>query len=202
MKRDQGTKAINTRLLSDSELDNLMNSFGAYLTSQGFTPLVHSRKLLQYQAQTQGKRGHGGKKSKVVQVSVSVTDLPIGFGVYDGPEVDVPVGLGFGISAPSLVSSTLVSMLAPYAEDLERLKEDSGKYLVGMTFNKRVPGVACDHCGYVQEVTIPISISRVEGIRGYGPGGSVTVICKKCNRSFPVNWDSLTIEIDMTWKNS
>jgi hypothetical protein len=142
----------------------------------------------------------GGKKSKVVQVSVSVTDLPIGFQVDDGPEVDVPVGLAFGINAPSLISSTLVSMLAPYTEDLERLKDDSGKYLVGMTFNKRVPGIACDHCGYVQEVTVPTSISSVEGTRGNGPGGSVTVICKKCNRSFPFSWGSLTIELDLTWK--
>lgn len=200
MTRYQGTKAISTRLLTDGELDNLMNSFGAYLTSQGFIPLVHSRKLLQYQAQTQGKRGHAGKKSEVLQVSVRVEDLPIGFGVDAGQEIDVPIGHAFGVSAPSLISSTMVSMLAPYAEDIERLKENSGKYLVGITFNKRVPGVVCDHCGYVQEVTIPISISSVEGIRGMVQDGSVTVICKKCNKSFPFSWVNVTIEIDMTWK--
>lgn len=69
-----------------------------------------------------------------------VEDLPIGFGVDAGQEIDIPIGHAFGVSAPSLVSSTLVSMLAPYAEDIERLKENSGKYLVGITFNKRIPG--------------------------------------------------------------
>lgn len=191
MKRNRASNVITTRVLSDGELDNLMNSIGAHLMSQGFTPLVNTKKLLDYRPAAHGKRATG--------IVIQVEELPVSFSVDDGPQVSIAVGLAFGISAPAPLYQALASMLVPYAADVEQLKGNAGQFLAGRAFNKKVPGVACDHCGHIQEVTIPFSITRIEGNCGYGPGGSATVVCsnRACNRSFPVTWDDVIIEIDM-----
>jgi hypothetical protein len=113
--------------------------------------------------------------------------------------VNITVALAFVVSVPAPLFSTIASMLSPYAVDTDQVEVHAGEFLAGRTFDKKVPGVACDHCGTVQEVTIPISISRIEGDRDYGPGGSATVLCSNpgCNKTFPVNWDNVIVEIDM-----
>ena len=138
--------------------------------------------MLNYQAEVPGKRGIyvglfapikgvapgvavpiEGKKPKVVGVLVKVTDLPSSFCIGEGSEINVTIGHAFAISAPAPIHSTLVSMIAPYARDLDSLKNNAGEFLEGKTCNKKVPGIVCDHCGYVQEVTLPISISQIDG---------------------------------------
>lgn len=218
MKLKQKSSVVSTRVLPEGELENLMNSIGVYLANQGFSPKTHTNRLLEYQAALPGRRGVyiglfapigglapgvavpvGGKEPKVVIAHVEVTDLPVSFCLEEGSWFDVTVGHAFGISAPAPVYPALVSMVAPYAADLDTLRDNAGKYFEGKTVNKKVPGIECDHCGYVQEVTIPITISNIEGNMGYGPGGSVAVLCSNpaCNKEFIVSWENLVVEIDM-----
>lgn len=214
MSRRLENKVLSTRLLSDSELDNLMNKIGAYLTSQEYLPLVHSRKLVHYISASHGGGSPyvglfapvgpvaagvafpvGGKRSKVPQAIVQVTDLPIGFGVDDGPSIDVPVGHAFAITAPGSICAEIAASISPYSKDIEQIKAGSGRYIVGMKFDKKVPDVPCDFCGFKQEVTIQPEITHVDGMRGTGPGGAVNVICSNCGKVFELNWPNVTIEI-------
>lgn len=216
MKVAVASDVVMTRVLSDSEMDGVMASMGAKLVAAGFTPLVHTRRLLTYQAEYDRKRGIyvgvfapigpvapglglplGKRGAKVVSTVVQVTDLPVAFSVDGGPGVEVPVALAFGISAPRRLLPDLEGALAACRVTMEQALAGAGDFLAGMSFDKRVPGVECDHCGHAQEVTVPIRITRVDGGRGYGPGGSTTVPCSNtgCGRSFEVTWDSVVVEL-------
>lgn len=212
------SEVVATRVLSTSELDNLTNAMGAYLMAQGYEPQAHTNKMLRYELAAAGRRGIyvglfaplnwiapgiaipvGGKKPGASAVVVQVTDLPFTFGVDEGPGVDITVGHAFGISAPASVFSALREMVSPYAEDLDKLKSRACSVLEGRTFRKKVPGIACDHCGTVQEVPIQVAVERVEGNTAYGPGGSTTAVCSNpaCGKTFPVSWDRVVFQIDV-----
>lgn len=213
------SEVIPVRLLTDSELDNLTNSMGAGLMAAGYAPRVHTRKLLRYELEGLSGRPKyvglfaplgwfapgvavpaGGRKARKTAVVVQVTDLPFTFSVEPDRGIDVPVGHAFGISAPGEVFGPLAALLAPYREELEAMKRDACRVLEGVSFVKKVPGVACDHCGFVQEVPIRITVERVDGHTAYGPGGSCTVACSNpaCGQTFPVSWDGIVFKIDVT----
>lgn len=199
MEQGRASTGITTRVFSDRDLENFLSAIGTHLRSHGYSPQVHSKSLLDYRAATPAKRGIFGKKLTNADVVIKITELPIGFSVDEGPTVTITVGLGFVINAPAPLCQTFAAWLAPYVASPDELLSSAGQFLAGRTFNKRLAGLACEHCGHVQEVTIPFSISRIEGNRGYGPGGSTTVVCSNsaCNKSFIVNWDSIVVEIDM-----
>lgn len=204
MNQSQLSNIITTRALSEGELANLFNSIGSYLLSQGMARQSHSMSLLDYRVVVPAKRGIFGKRSRSIEVVVQVTELPVKYSVGGGPQINITAGLAFSIRAPSTLYQTVASFIAPYAATTELLQVNAAKALAGTTFEKRVPGVACDHCGYVQEIAIPCSIERIEGNLGYGPGGAVTVTCsnRACNMSFPVSWDNVIVQIQMTGMQS
>jgi hypothetical protein len=219
MKNRAGSDVVCTRLLSAAEMENVMADIGGVLLAAGFAPQAHTNRLLTYQKEY-GKKSaiYAGlflpikgiapgaavpirkAKSKSARVVVNVTDLPVSFSVDAGSAIDIVVGHAFGISAPDDVRSQIERVLEPYAEDPERLAGDAARHLVGRALQKKVPGVACDHCGTVQEVSIPTEIARIEGNRGYGPGGTASVACSNplCRKNIDVTWDSVVVEVDFT----
>lgn len=221
MARGNKFKAISTRMLHDDEIDSIMNSIGTMLMANGFVPEIHTTRLLTYKMETDHKRGiYVGlfaplkwlapgfalplrkPSSKLSRVVVQVHDLPIEFTVQEGSRLSIPIALAFGVSAPRPFFAKIENMLAPYAQDLDTAKARVGQFLSGTTFEKRVPEVACDHCGHVQEVTVPIQITRVEGNRGYGPAGSAQVLCSNpdCRELFEVDWDGVRVELRLDWE--
>lgn len=110
--------------------------------------------------------------------------------------VRLPVCLRFDIDGPAAIRNQITRVLAPHAIDIDRVIEHPERVLVGKTFEKKVE-VSCDHCGRPQEVSIPFQIERVEGDRGYGPGGSINVTCYNsgCNKPFEVTWDNVIVEL-------
>jgi len=191
VKNKASSTVIATRVLDQSELESLMASVGGFLIAQGFTPLAHSPRLLNYALET--RRG----RCKA-QVMVQVTDLPIEFTAEDGSSQRIAAAYAFGIAAPGTLLQGITDLIAPYQIELEQASANAGQLLKGKKFDKKVPGVSCDQCGFVQEVTVPIEIERVEGTQGYGPGGKVTVVCCNCGKPFEVDWDNVVIEIDIT----
>jgi hypothetical protein len=192
-KSEVTSTVISTRALNESELDSLMASIGTFLMSRGFTPLTHSTRLLNYRLVTR-------RRGRFTSALVQVTDLPIDFSVESGSSQRIVAALAFGISAPDTVVARISDLVAPYQVGLDGVRASAVQLLRGKTFDKRVPGVACDHCGYMQEVTVPTEITGVEGNWAYGPGGSATVLCSNpdCRRPFTVDWDSVKAEIRFT----
>jgi hypothetical protein len=220
MKKNRASSnVVCTRLLSAGEMESVMADIGVVLLAARFAPQAHTNRLLTYQREY-GRKSPvyaglflpikvvapgvafplGKGKSKSARAVVKVTDLPVSFSVDEGSAIDIVVGHAFGISAPDDVRPRIEGVLEPYQEDPERLSGGAAQHLVGRPLQKKVPGVACDHCGTVQEVSIPTEIARVEGNRGYGPGGSASVMCSNplCRKSFDVTWDSVVVEVDFT----
>lgn len=210
------SKVVATRFMPDRELEGVMSTIGMQLMARGYYPRAHTMKLLVYEAEGKAKRGVlvGGfvpvgpvapgagvslrkQGSREARVVVQVTDLPISFSVDEGSNTDITVALAFGISAPAAVFPAIESVLAPYVVDPEQVKARAGEFLQGVTFQKKVPDVTCEHCGRTQEVTIPTTISSIEANRGYGPGGSAAVVCSnpECRKTFTVEWDSVEVEV-------
>lgn len=193
-KSEVTSTVISIRVLNEGELDGLMASIGSFLVSRGFTPLTHSTRLLNYRLEIMRR------KRRFTSALIQVTDLPIVFSVEGGSSQQIVAALAFGISAPDTVVASISDLIAPYEVSLDRVKANAGQLLRGKTFDKRVPGVACDHCGHVQEVTVPTEITGVEGNWAYGPGGSATVLCSNpgCRKPFAVDWDNVVAEIRFT----
>jgi len=82
---------------------------------------------------------------------------------------------------------------------LKDLENNPQMLLVGSTFDIEKE-VACDHCGHKQTVSLPVMVERVEGKKGYGPGGSITVTCSnpECRKTFEVTWDNVVFDIELT----
>jgi hypothetical protein len=219
MKNKPASRLVTTRVLLDREIDSIMADIGARLLAEGYAPQVHTARLLSYEKETSKKQAvYGGlflpikvvapgvalpirkASSKAVSAVVKVTDLPISFSVETGEPQDVVVGHAFGVSAPDDVRAKIEGVLRPFAESLEYLEAHAADFLVGRSFNKKVAGVECDHCGHAQEVTIPVEIARIDGSTGYGPGGTASVVCSnpECHKSFDVTWDSVVVEIGFT----
>jgi len=191
VKNTTSSTVIPTRVLDRSELESLMASIGGFLIALGFTPLANTPRLLNYAVETR----RGRRKE---QVMVQVTDLPIEFTAEDGSSQSIAAAYAFGIAAPGTLLQGIADIISPYQIELEQASANAGQLLKGKKFDKKVPGVSCDHCRFVQEVTVPIEIERVEGARGYGPGGKATVVCSNCGKPFEVDWDNVVIEIDIT----
>jgi DNA-directed RNA polymerase subunit RPC12/RpoP len=191
MRNKVSSTVIATRVLDQGELESLMAQIGGFLIARGFTPLAHAQRLLDYALET--RRGH--RKETVL---VQVTDLPIDFTAEDGSSLRIAAAYAFGVAAPSTMLPAITDLIAPFQIELAEASANSGQLLRGKKFEKKVPGVACDHCGFVQEVTVPIEVERVEGARGYGPGGRTSVVCSNCGKPFEVTWDNVIVEIDIT----
>lgn len=181
---------ISTRPLSALEMDNVLSAIGAELFARGYQPQLHSRNLLEYRRQL--------KRRKYAQAIVRVADLPVEFTGEEGGPEEIVAGHAFGVSATPDVAGVIAGLLQPYEETTESLISRSSSLLVGRTFVKKVPDVECDHCGTKQVVTVPVKIDRIEGTRGYGPGGCVEVKCCNCHKMFDVTWTDATIEIRFT----
>jgi hypothetical protein len=181
---------ISTRPLSALEMDNVLSAIGATLFARGYEPMLHSRNLLEYRRQI--------KRKKFALAIVRVADLPVEFTGEEGGPEEIVAGHAFGISSAPDVAEAISTQLQPYQETTENLISRSSALLVGKTFEKKVTDVACDHCGTEQVVTVPIKIDRIEGTRGYGPGGCVEVKCCNCHKTFDVTWTDATIEIRFT----
>lgn len=218
MKKN-ASAVIPIRVLTDAQLDNVMGMVGTLLVADGFLPLTHTRRLLTYQKELKRKGGVyvgalvplgpvapgvglpvSKPGSKVATAVVNVTDLPIDFHAEDGSSEQVVAALAFGISAPPDLLRSISEVVSPYAVELDEVKANIGQLLVGKTFQKTIPDIACDHCGYVQQVTVPIRIARIEGSLGHGPGGTATVLCSNpaCLKTFEVTWDNVVIQVDIT----
>jgi hypothetical protein len=78
-----------------------------------------------------------------------------------------------------------------------RILEYPESVLVGEGLQKKVE-IACDNCGQHQLVSIPLRIERVDGDKGYGPSGSITVTCSNpsCQKPFEANWDNVIVELE------
>jgi hypothetical protein len=193
MKNKTSSAVTATRVLDQGELESLMAQIGGLLAARGFTPLVHTPRLLNYALEK--RRGR-----RTASVLVQVTDLPIDFTPEYGSSQRIVAAYAFGVAAPDTVLPGITELISPYQVDPERVSANAGQLLKGKNFEKKVPGVACEHCGQVQEVTVPIEITRIEGNRGYGPGGKATVICSNpaCRKPFEVDWDNVVVEINIT----
>jgi hypothetical protein len=200
--------------MEDKELDGLLASIGAGLVAEDFMPQGSVPGLYVYE-----KR----KKPSIVitilllllwiipgivylllaggreVVSIQITELPLNLQVDDKDTVRLPVCLRFDINAPASIRNQINMVLAPFVIVIDRLIEHPEGVLVGKTFEKKVD-VNCDHCGRPQEASIPFQIERVDGTRGYGPGGSITVTCSNpdCGKPFEVTWDNVIVELAFT----
>lgn len=211
------SEVIVTDLLVGDHLDRVMSDIGVLLMAEGYSPLTHTRRLLAYEREIERKRGiYVGlfaplkwvapgfglplrkPRRRASRVVVQVTDLPMDFRADGGSNMELAAALAFGVSAPRQILAGIKEILAPHATDLDRVKESSPGLLVGRFFEKTMPNIECDHCGLAQEVSVPLTIARVEGSRGYGPGGSISVVCKnpECGKTFEVSWESVVFEID------
>lgn len=190
MKNKTSSTVISTRPLSALEMENVLSAIGAELFARGYEPQLHSRNLLEYRREI--------KRKKYALAIVRVADLPVEFTGEEGGPAEIVAGHAFGVSAAPEVATAIVAVLQPYEETTDNLSVRSASLLVGRTFEKKVPDVECDHCGTKQEVTVPIQIDRIEGNRGYGPGGCVQVKCCKCHEAFDLTWPDVAIEIRFT----
>lgn len=84
--------------------------------------------------------------------------------------------------------------------NLKHLEKHPEQLLAGSTFDIEQE-VECDKCGFKQKVNIPVKIERIDGRKGYGPGGAITVICQNpdCGQPFEVTWDDVVFEIDLKY---
>lgn len=204
---------VDTRLIDDKELAGLLASIGAGLVGQGFMPQGNVPGLYVYEKR---KRPSviiailllligiipgvvylllaGGREV----VSIQVAELTLNLQIDETDEIRLPACLGFDITAPHGIRKQVTGALAPYAIDLDWIIEHPEGLLTGKTFQKKVT-VSCDHCDKPQQVSIPFKIERVDGERGYGLGGSLTVTCsdRGCNKPFEVTWDNVIVELSM-----
>jgi hypothetical protein len=84
-------------------------------------------------------------------------------------------------------------------KNLKDLESNPQILLAGKTFEIEKE-VECEHCGCKQKAILPVQVERVEGNKGYGPGGSITVVCinPECGKSFEVTWDNVVFDIELT----
>jgi len=204
-------QGVITRLIQRDELDGLLASISAGLVAQGFVPQGNVAGLYVYERK---KRPSvvitilllllwiipgiiyliiGGERTVV---SIKVTELPLNIEVDGADAIRVPVCLSFIINAPPKFRKQIAGVLAPYAVDVDSIIEHPGLVLVGKTLQKRIE-VDCEFCGRRQWVSLPFLIDRVEGDRGYGPGGSITVTCcnPSCGKLFEVDWDNVIVQL-------
>ena len=80
--------------------------------------------------------------------------------------------------------------------NLDDLAEHPESLLEGQTF-EITQEVKCDHCGFSQEVKLPVKLLRVEGAKGHGPGGQISITCVNCGKLFNVTWDDVSFDIDI-----
>jgi len=81
-------------------------------------------------------------------------------------------------------------------KNLNDLAEHPETLLEGHTF-EIAKEVKCEHCGFSQEVALPVKLEKVEGSTGYGPGGQISVTCIKCGEPFDVTWEDVSFNIEI-----
>lgn len=81
--------------------------------------------------------------------------------------------------------------------NLDRLVKNPQRLFVGKTINKPHE-VTCEFCEKEYVVTLPLKIERVEGTRGYDPGGSITATCPACGKDNEYAWTDAVIDITPT----
>jgi hypothetical protein len=204
--------AAFTRLMGEAELQNILSTIGAGLVSGGFMPQGNIPGLYVYKKK---KRPSIlitlillllfiipgliylilGWEEKVI--SIRVTELPINIQIDRGETIRMPVCLAFSTDAPAAIRREVARILSPYSVDVDRMIKNPETVLVGRTLEKKVE-VECDYCSRKQTVSLPFSIERVEGDRGYGQGGSITVTCSNpnCQKPFEVEWDQVIVELE------
>jgi len=209
---------VVTRLIHEDELQGILASIGAGLVAQGFVPQGNVPGLYVYERKKRPSIAItvlllllfiipgiiylilGGEHTVV---SINVTELPLNIQVDGADTIRLPVCLSFMVNAPGNIRQQIAGVLAPYAVDIDGIIEHPEGVLVGETLQKKVE-VDCENCGQRQQISIPFRIERVEGERGYGPGGSVTVTCSNpgCGKPFEVDWDNVIVELDFTGAES
>ncbi|MBK5093106.1 MAG: hypothetical protein JJE48_06290 [Actinobacteria bacterium] len=203
---------VITRILEEKELERLVSSIGSMLVAEGFMPQGNVPGLYVYEKK---KRPSvvitilllllliipgivylllGGSRTVV---SIQVTEVPLNLKIDDRDKISIPIGLGFGIKAPGSIGKRIVKILEPHEIDPSCIEAHPEQLVIGMDFQKKVQ-VGCDHCGMTQEAAVPLHIKKVEGDRGYGPGGKMTVTCTNpdCGRQFDVTWDNVIVQLD------
>jgi len=204
-------QGVITRLFEPRELDGLLASIGAGLVAQGFLPRGNVPGLYVYERKKTPSilitilllllwiipgiiyLLVGGERAVV---SIEVTELPLNIEVDGAEPIRVPVCLSFIVNAPGKFRQQIMRSLAPHAIDVDNIIDHPGLVLVGKTLQKRIE-VDCEHCGRRQWVSLPFRIDRIEGDRGYGPGGTLTVTCcnPSCGKPFEVDWDNVIVQL-------
>ena len=82
-------------------------------------------------------------------------------------------------------------------KNLDKLAKNPQQMLVGQTVEKPHE-VTCEFCEKEYLVTLSLKIERVEGTRGYGPGGRITVECPACGKENEYTWTDSVIDITLT----
>lgn len=195
------SEVVATRPLSDRERENVLSLIGTLLFSSGFEPQVHTRDALGYRRVVKMKSGFPLLRNPRVEYEravVQVTDLTVTFSPEGMAPIDVVAGHAFGVSAPPQVKAEIDRLLEPFVEDVDILRANAGRALVGKEFRYRLPQVACDFCGRRQDVYIPVKIESMEGATGHGPGGCIQVKCSEasCGKTFEVSWDNMIIKVE------
>lgn len=81
--------------------------------------------------------------------------------------------------------------------NLNHLANNPQQLLEGQTFEKPHE-VTCEFCEKEYVVTLPLKIERVEGTRGYGPGGSIKADCPACGKENEYTWTDSVIDMTLT----
>lgn len=79
---------------------------------------------------------------------------------------------------------------------LQDLRENPQQLLQGieLTIPKEIN---CEWCHEQQMIDIPVNITNVSGSKCLGPGGSKSVQCSHCGRTFDVTWDKVEIDVEI-----
>jgi len=203
-------------MIEPEQLDALLASAGEMLAAGGFIPQGSTPGLYAYQ---KNRRPSiiiavlllllwiipgliylflGGRKEVVTVRTgrLSEIEFPITGAVWLS---EIPPVFLVNVRAPAGTRRQILSALEPYAVDLDYLVAHPGQIFVGRSLGKKQM-IDCEHCGHVQEITIPFVVDRVEGNRGYGSGGSITVTCEnpQCGKPFEVDWDNVILDLQFT----
>ena len=73
-------------------------------------------------------------------------------------------------------------------KNLNKLAENPQQLFEGQAF-KTQQEVECEHCGEKFDVTVPVTILKVVGNKGFGPGYSIKDECPACGELNKYQWD-------------